>query len=345
MAMTLRRDRIGVVADSSGIHCTLLRRGRAGWSASTSIEEGGAIAGPLKELLRGRPTAGRSADVVVALGGSWSQVRRVRGIRRTKADPSARDAVAENAGRFFLGKPDTLATTGVQWAGGEEGLAASFERSRVAELIDACRPDRLTAIVPLEALVDSSPATVAGVPPHHPLAFATSAEATPLALLAGIPACIAAALFAITAPAVAALVLGYAAQRDMNQFTHRDRAALADAQELHRLSARQQEMTTFFTRQQSPVAFMASLADAIPAGAAVVTLRMDSAGGALSLRAERIDDVVRAVVSIPIITSVEVIGPITRDAVSSRTRERVALRFRWRAAQATARSPSRVATR
>lgn len=78
----------------------------------------------------------------------------------------------------------------------------------------------------------------------------------------------------------------------------------------------------------SPVLLLARVTQALPAGTALLTLRVDSAGGTLVALTPRAGAVLTALESLPELESPEIVGPVTREMAAMREVERVSLRFR-----------------
>ncbi|HEX2780178.1 MAG TPA: hypothetical protein VHM30_11810 [Gemmatimonadaceae bacterium] len=151
-------------------------------------------------------------------------------------------------------------------------------------------------------------------------------------MLAASALAIALAVFAF-APLVAAANASRAAMRTIASLaTERGRAARAEA-DLRRVTAALNEAAAFDHRRRSPLAVLADLTQGLPESAHLVSVRMDSAGGTIVALALRGADVVAALEAMPAAVAPEIVGPVTRESVAGREKERVTVRFRWAAVE------------
>ena len=99
--------------------------------------------------------------------------------------------------------------------------------------------------------------------------------------------------------------------------------------ELRSVTTRLTELGAFAVDRRSATRFMAQLTEALPADVQLVTVRLDSAGGNLVALAARAAQVVTQLETLDDVDAPEVVGPVTREQVAGREKERVTVRFRW----------------
>ena len=132
---------------------------------------------------------------------------------------------------------------------------------------------------------------------------------------------------ALVAPAVRdALAIEHATTRLAALGAERAEAARLE-RELALVSAALDEVASFDRERQSPLAVLRAVADSLPEGQALVTLRLDTLGGTAVVLAPRIAAAVGALDRLPVMTGVEIVGPVTREAVAGRELERATVRF------------------
>lgn len=138
---------------------------------------------------------------------------------------------------------------------------------------------------------------------------------------------IAAALFA---PGVAATQKARVAERTLGAIRTRRAGAVKVETQLREVSAALAEVDEFQAGRRSPTVFLAQLAEVLPPGAQLVTVRLDSAGGNLVALAPRAGGAMSPIERMENLQSPEIIGPVTREYVGQQEKERVTIRFRWR---------------
>lgn len=134
---------------------------------------------------------------------------------------------------------------------------------------------------------------------------------------------------ALIAPGVAALRSASTAREALAAIAP-SRGASANAEaELRRVTAALADLGAFAAQRRSPMRFLARLTSGLPPEVQLVTLRLDSAGGNLVALATRAGQVVAQLEDMPDVSAPEVVGPVTREQIGGREKERVAVRFRW----------------
>ena len=136
---------------------------------------------------------------------------------------------------------------------------------------------------------------------------------------------------AIVAPGVAALRSAGIAREAIAAMAALRGASAREETELRHVTAALAEAGAFAAQRRSPMRFLAALTSGIPPEVQLVTLRLDSAGGNLVALATRAGQVVAQLEEMPDVSAPEVVGPVTREQIGGREKERVAVRFRWAA--------------
>lgn len=106
-------------------------------------------------------------------------------------------------------------------------------------------------------------------------------------------------------------------------------ASVRTEHELRDVTARLKGIGAFAAERRSATRFMAQLTEALPADVQLVTVRLDSAGGNLVALTGRAAQVVTQLETMNGVDAPEVVGPVTREQVAGREKERVSVRFRW----------------
>jgi hypothetical protein len=119
---------------------------------------------------------------------------------------------------------------------------------------------------------------------------------------------------ALTTPGLAALRARDQAAAEIRA-TARPRARAAAAErDLAEATAALNELVAFDQRGRSVASFLYFLAKAMPEESAIVSVRLDSAGGQLVALTPSAAAVVAALGRVPDVTFPEIAGPVTRDA-------------------------------
>jgi hypothetical protein len=172
-----------------------------------------------------------------------------------------------------------------------------------------------------EARSDRWPALVPGrVERDRPLPrwrLLTAAAALGVALLG-----------AALAPGLRARTAAMRAERELARLTPIAGPALNEESELRKFEGAMAEYGRMRRSAERPMTrFLAQLAALLPDSAALIALRTDSAGGQLSLLGPSIAGVMARLERWPLISSPQIVGPITREMVEGRERERATVRF------------------
>jgi hypothetical protein len=144
--------------------------------------------------------------------------------------------------------------------------------------------------------------------------------------LAGTALAAALAFFAV-APARREHRAEAAASARLEQLARTRAQAARTRQDLDDVTGALAEVADFSARRRSPTLLLASLTRALPVGTALVSFRMDSAGGSVVALAPRAASVVSALERVPGVVAPEILGAVTREAAAGRQVERVTVRF------------------
>jgi hypothetical protein len=148
---------VGIGIGARSIRAVAVEGGTVVWTAEADIDEPGNPGRVLRELLAGAPLPRwRRPSLVVALGPSLAQVRRITGLPAI-GDPRILGRVLrESAGKFFLRNGKPLLTGGVRVIGPGEVWGAAYDAAVVDNLTAACVQSRLTlrCIVPAVAVLE-----------------------------------------------------------------------------------------------------------------------------------------------------------------------------------------------
>jgi hypothetical protein len=179
---------------------------------------------------------------------------------------------------------------------------------------------------------DAYGAAIASV--RDPLAYrlARFANAEPvrtLRIAAALLACLIALTLTAVAPTIAIRHAGARAEVGLSTLARERRGAEASEAELTRVSAALGEVALFDQNRRSVTILLSDLARALPSGSAMVSLRVDSAGGTLVALAPRAAALIERLEDVPDLATPSFIGPVTREVAASAEVERVAIHFLW----------------
>lgn len=119
------------------------------------------------------------------------------------------------------------------------------------------------------------------------------------------------------------------ATAELSRLARQRGAAVAAEADLTHLSAALDEVASFGRERRSASRFLDALAHALPAGAALVTVRADSAGGLLVALTPRAALLIGKLEDVPNLSTPTIVGPVTREVAAGAEVERVTIRFRW----------------
>ena len=88
------------------------------------------------------------------------------------------------------------------------------------------------------------------------------------------------------------------------------------------------QVATFDASRRSVTLILAQLERALPENAALVTVRLDTAGGTMVILAPRAAAALAALDSVPAVVAPVIIGPVTKEMAGTRELERATIQFR-----------------
>lgn len=320
--------RIGITISEGVVSC-----GQHGTDCVHTVRVGQrGIAAALDEAVRNLPRSRGRAFATVALGGEWSQVRRVSGLPRIRDDAALRAVIENAASRFFLRNASGIRTTSVAWTGSSGGFSAAFDGVMIDLLCTSLGNAgiRLVAVLPLLKLASADPRDVAQQSSNQPLAYrpVSSSRMGGWKRWTSVASLLLSAVLALMSPAIAAVTAEAKAQRDISTLSQRWRidSALSQAVQLQRQLV---TVTRFAASARSNVVLVADLTDAIPVGAWISSARTDSSGGVLAVVGDDAEELLSCISRLTSISHVDLIGDVTRVKVRGRLKERMSVRFLW----------------
>jgi hypothetical protein len=348
---------IGVAADS--VSAVVARGAEVEWSG-IDITDGDGLDAALARLLIKLPRdPWPRAQVHVGVSGDYAHIKTIHAL------PPVRDAralgriVAASPSRFFVLSPGTATVTGVRVL--DEGVvrAAVIDSDVIAVIQDACGAKglKVARVVPAEIALSSLPeeerldpcALGLGaifvnrrepivVRPRRWEGKGRTIGAVRIALAAGVATIAIAA--AMTLPTLATKRRAATAQHEIASLAPTRARTLAAERSLTEAARMLTAVSEFERRRTSITWVLHQLVNALPAKAAIVSLKVDTAAVTLSVLASRAADVVRGIQDMPGASKVEVIGAITYEtaaanivagvnpSTSATALERVTIRFR-----------------
>jgi hypothetical protein len=388
---------LGISLAASQLRAVLVRRGQVVAASEREIDEAEPLESAIEQLVRTVPIGRfRRPRVVVALGPSRAQVRRISGLPHVSKPRVLAQLVQQSADTFFLRSGRALLLARLDLEAPGTTWAAALDEECVRAAVAGCRAAgvRVRAVVAAAGVLplaltdrplvwrdgeiatevttnaDGSLASVRRIPAAllpgseaelHPVpalqvlgeraacfadAYAATrvTSATPLRLhptrtraaRPAIPAWRIAAAGLALAASVAAAAAGPPLKARQAEAVaaaelaslQRERRAVADTErELERITATLADVEHFAAGRQSPTLLLEQLTRALPDGTALVSLRVDSAGGSLVALAPRAASVLAPLERVPAITAPAIVGPVTREIAAGRQVERVNIRF------------------
>jgi hypothetical protein len=341
---------VGLSIESDELHAVGVRGARVLWAVEATrgdeVPLGEALVAFLGALPVGRLGRPRTT---VAVGPVYAQTKRLAGLPALGDERVLAKTVSEHAERFFLRDGVPLVTTSVRLDADGRPWAAALRKNVVDTIVTACQTSRLR-------LVGIVPAVDVGQPKAGGLAslganarqYATAYGAAvipgaltwrahPMAehgaprwrVTAAASATIVALGLALLAPGISALMAEHHAVARL--------AAIAGPSETARRMARDVELVTgalsevgAFDRGRRPVTvLLADLARALPDGAALLGLHVDSVGGSIVALTPQAAALLTHLERVPGLAAPEITGPVTREIAGGHDLQRVTVRFRW----------------
>jgi hypothetical protein len=341
---------VGLAIERDRLRAVGVRGARVVWGVDAPITDvtqlGGALGAFLVQLpIRkfGRPR------VTVALGATYAQTKRLAGLPPIGDARVLAKTVQEHAARFFLKNGVPLVTTSVRLDANGHPWGAALQKSVVDTVVSACRASRLelSGIVPA---VDVAKPEVAALAPlgDEAMEFAAAYGAavmsgaltwragaaadeqaprwrvTTIACAAGL-----ALILAVLAPGLGARVTEHRAIAHLATIAGPAHAAQRVARDNDLVTRALGEVASFDRGRRPATLLMAALANALPEGAALLALHVDSAGGSVVAFAPRAGALLTRLETVPGLAAPEITGPVTRETAGGHEVERVTVRFRW----------------
>lgn len=144
---------------------------------------------------------------------------------------------------------------------------------------------------------------------------------------AAVAACVLGILGPLTAPLIGARIELARGKHELAFLAPRQREALRRYNDIQYFTRGLDEVAAFGMRGISATALLGDLTRGLPAGIAIVTLRIDSTGGNLTVLGKNAASAVRTLETLPRIVNPHVTGAVTREIVDAVERERVSLQF------------------
>jgi hypothetical protein len=341
---------IGLAIDRDRLRAVGVRGARVVWGVDAPITGSTPLGDALAAFLGRLPVRrfGRPR-VTVALGASFAQTKRLAGLPPIGDERVLAKTVGEHAARFFLKNGVPLVTTSVRLDAKGQPWGAALQKDVVDTIVNVCRASHLelTGIVPA---VDVSKPDVAALAPlgGEALEFAAAygAAVTPGALvwrtravadeqaprwrvttIAG--AASLALTLAVVAPGLGARVAEHRAIAHLTTIAALTRTAQRTARDNDLVTRALGEVASFDRGRRSVTVLMAALARALPDGAAMLALHVDSAGGSVVAFTPRAGALLTRLETVPGLAAPEITGPVTRETAGGHDVERVTVRCRW----------------
>jgi hypothetical protein len=240
--------------------------------------------------------------------------------------------------------PALIGTDRVIWRDGETSVLARFRDGRLLECHRTRQapdappqlPGALTTLGSeagsyIDAYAAASLDDREHVPAYVPGAEAKSSRVSRWRLVAAATAAGVTAFGALVSPGALALVGAARAEAEAAHLEAAARQPLADEADLARVRAALAEFDALARTSARPSThLLAELARVLPDSAAIVSVRLDSAGGQVVVLASRAATVLARLERLRIVANPRVTGPITRERVDGHDRERVTVSFERR---------------
>jgi hypothetical protein len=344
---------VGLAVERDRLRAVGVRGTRVMWGVDAPMSDATPLGTALDAFLGQLPLRRRwgRPRVTVALGATFAQTKRLAGLPPVGDERMLAKTVNEHAARFFLKNGIPLVTTSVRFDAKGQPWAAALQKNVVDTIVSACRASRLelAGIVPA---VDVAEPEVAALAPlgGEALEFAAAygaavtrgaltwragtgagaEENAPRWRIVTLPCAASVALIlAVLAPGFGARVAEHRAIAHLAKIGASTRSAGQVAHD-NELVTRALGEVAVFDRGRRPVTMlMAALAKALPEGAALLALHVDSAGGSVVAFAPRAGALLARLETVPGLAAPEITGPVTREVVAAHEVERVTVRFRW----------------
>jgi hypothetical protein len=341
---------IGLAIERDRLRAVGVRGARVVWGVDAPITDTTQLGDALAAFLVRLPVRrfGRPR-VTVALGATFAQTKRLAGLPPIGDERVLAKTVQEHAARFFLKNGIPLVTTSVRLDANGQPWGAALQKSVVDTIVSACRASRLelAGIVPAVDVAKPDVAPLASLG-HEAREFSAAYGAavmsgaltwragagadeeaprwrvTTIACAAGL-----ALVLAVLAPGLGARLTEHRAIAHLATIARPTRAAQRVARDNDLVKRALGEVASFDRGRRPATLLMAALAKALPEGAALLALHVDSAGGSVVAFAPRAGALLTRLETVPGLAAPEITGPVTRETAGGQEVERVTVRFRW----------------
>lgn len=356
--------RIGVYVDQCDIAVAVVERGKMVWSAAAPLSvdhhmsDHGRVASTLGLLLDRIPKSRWPGLVVnTAIGAPWARVKLLKGVPPVNRHSELVSLLRLNTSRFVASSRPIIITGALATSSGDVHVGVA-DRSVVDAITNeiTSRKLRMGRIVPATSidLGGNSPgsagraSTVRELSTGETIAVrvATARGLMPLGLsaqdnpAAAVPDISPKRITVAGAVLVAVALLYVGSQLNIERVTlARDAAAVRrmaavsdsgvrEEAELRRLNRDLANAANFSRHRVSTALLLGAITQALPAEAAITTLRIDSANVDIVALSPRTAAVVDALSDVPNVASPTIIGPVSRETVGPRELERATIRLR-----------------
>jgi hypothetical protein len=340
----ISRDRI-VVVERDGVALRWVLDGPGVGHTDLSWD---AIA-TMMERLPSIKGAVRGRRMAVVLGADLVQCKALFGLPPVR-DKQTEDAIVqESAARFFRRTAEELVTSSVVLNSEGRPAAAAFPSELLRAIAKWCAAHRigLVAVIPVEGLhshdggegISDDPgvrvawrAAGLGRAGHrapfnvvHAVRGATAGSRTGMrAAATGVGLSL---LFMLATPLLVARAISKQAERERSPDLAAAAGALGVARELATVSETLAELHIRDAERRTAIGLIAALANALPPGAAMTYLHVDSTGATLTALAPSADALLRGVAGMGTASAPQIVGPVTRERHAGQELQRVSLRF------------------
>jgi hypothetical protein len=111
-------------------------------------------------------------------------------------------------------------------------------------------------------------------------------------------------------------------------------------QQLREASGGLNQVARFYATRRSAVQLLDAISRALPDSTAIVTLRVDSAGGSMTLVSTSAASIVPSLAGLTLIEQPRIVGAVTRESVGGARVQRIAIRFRFPSARPAPSEPA-----
>jgi len=153
--------RLGISITRAECAAVIVQRGGVRWRGRVVRGQGQGVRAAVAELVSAAPKRRSGIRVVVALGVSYAQIKKIGGLPSTMRADLASTLVRENVAAFFLRSSPRLVVTKVQRGDDGSAWSAALDGTLVDDAIDGLRENGLRAV----AFVPEPVAMLAALPP------------------------------------------------------------------------------------------------------------------------------------------------------------------------------------